>query len=56
MTDEMICYGIAAAVLGACAPAPLAGACLQPPAPLQPARRGRFFWGVLIGGPPDPPA
>lgn len=57
----MICYSVVVAVLGACAPAPLAGACLQPPHPCSPDAGGgvfhsigsgplpRFFWCLACG-------
>ena len=43
-------------LLGAYAPAPLAGACLQPPAPLEPRRGERFLMGAFIAMPPNPSA
>lgn len=45
----MICYGIAVAVLGACAPAPVAGACLQPPHPCSPDAGGGVFHSIMSG-------
>lgn len=53
-TDDMICYGIAVAVLGACAPAPLAGACLQPPHPCSPLGGGVFLGGLSLATPRTP--
>jgi len=50
----MICYSVAVAVLGACAPAPLAGACLLPPHPCSPHGGGDFLGGLSLATPQTP--
>ena len=45
----MICYGIAVAVLGAYAPTPLAGACLQTPHPCSPNVGSGVFHSIISG-------
>lgn len=47
----MICYSVAVAVLGACAPAPLAGACLRPPHPCSPHGGDDFLGGPSLAAP-----